>query len=57
MPKDYREAELNKGESVCIDRCVAKYMAVNMKIGEKMQGDAARQGAAGGAPGIGGFGR
>lgn len=58
IPKDYREADLNKGESVCIDRCVAKYMEVNIKIGEKMQGDAAaRGGEAGGQPGFGGFGR
>lgn len=56
LPKDYREADLNKGESVCIDRCVAKYMDVNIKIGEKMQADAmARAGQA--APGGGMFGR
>lgn len=49
LPKEYREGELNKGESVCVDRCVAKYMEVNMKIGEKMQNDAvARSGGAGG---------
>lgn len=57
IPKDYREGELNKGESVCIDRCVAKYMDVNMKIGQKMQEGAAARGAGGvgGAPGM--FGR
>lgn len=58
MPKEYREGDLNKGESVCIDRCVAKYMDVNVKIGEKMQGDAAAKGNGGGTSGLGGaFGR
>lgn len=35
--KSYHEAELSKGESVCIDRCVSKYFATNAKIGEKLQ--------------------
>lgn len=49
---------MNKGESVCIDRCVGKYMDVNIKIGEKMQSDAtARGGTAAGGAGFGGFGR
>jgi import inner membrane translocase subunit TIM10 len=49
IPADYREAELNKGESVCLDRCVAKFFEVNMKVSEKMQGEAAsRQGGGGG---------
>ncbi len=53
IPADYREAELNKGESVCLDRCVSKFFDVNMKVSEKMQGDAAvKQGGQGG----GGFG-
>lgn len=54
LPKEYRESELNKGESVCIDRCVAKYMEVNIKIGEKMQGAATAKESGGG---FGGFGR
>ena len=45
----YREADLNKGESVCLDRCVAKFFEVNVKVSEKMQGEAqGRQGGAGG---------
>lgn len=28
----YAEPDLNKGESVCIDRCVAKYFEVNKKV-------------------------
>ncbi|ODQ53492.1 hypothetical protein SAICODRAFT_56325 [Saitoella complicata NRRL Y-17804] len=34
IPPKYGEGELNKGESVCIDRCVSKYFEVNQKIGE-----------------------
>lgn len=53
IPTDYREPDLNKGESVCLDRCVSKFFDVNLKVSEKMQGDAAmRQGT----PGAGGLG-
>ncbi|MCJ1469988.1 protein transporter tim10 [Pseudocyphellaria aurata] len=56
IPPDYREGELNKGESVCLDRCVSKFFDVNVKVSEKMQGDAAmRQGGAAGAGGAGGY--
>jgi mitochondrial import inner membrane translocase subunit TIM10 len=41
IPSDYRESELNKGESVCLDRCVSKFFEVNVKVSEKMQGEAA----------------
>jgi hypothetical protein len=55
----YAEPDLNKGESVCIDRCVAKYFEVNKKVGEKLQavGANAQGGAApGGSSGsFGGF--
>ncbi|KAF9889934.1 protein transporter tim10 [Aspergillus nanangensis] len=53
IPTDYREADLNKGESVCLDRCVAKFFDVNIKVSEKMQGEAAQK--QGGGMG-GGFG-
>ncbi|KAF7794113.1 hypothetical protein EIP86_005243 [Pleurotus ostreatoroseus] len=33
----YAEGDLNKGESVCIDRCVGKFFEVNKKVGEKLQ--------------------
>ena len=39
VPADYREGDLNKGESVCLDRCVSKFFDVNMKVSEKMQND------------------
>ncbi|KAH9829002.1 Mitochondrial import inner membrane translocase subunit tim10 [Teratosphaeria destructans] len=49
IPPEYREADLNKGESVCLDRCVAKFFEVNVKVSEKMQSEAGqRQGGAGG---------
>jgi len=54
VPADYREADLSKGESVCLDRCVAKFFEVNIKVSEKMQNAAA--GAQGGAGGGGMFG-
>ena len=40
---------MNKGESVCIDRCVAKFFEVNKKVGEKLQALGAGAAAAGGA--------
>ncbi|KAG8709587.1 protein transporter tim10 [Ceratobasidium sp. 395] len=45
----YAEPDLNKGESVCIDRCVAKFFEVNRKVGEKLQ--SMGQGAAGAGSG------
>ncbi|WVR06460.1 mitochondrial import inner membrane translocase subunit TIM10 [Kwoniella sp. DSM 27419] len=32
----YIEGDLLKGESVCIDRCTAKFFEVNKKVGERM---------------------
>lgn len=34
VPREYGEGELNKGEMVCIDRCVNKYFSANLKIGQ-----------------------
>ncbi|ORX69327.1 hypothetical protein K493DRAFT_257532 [Basidiobolus meristosporus CBS 931.73] len=36
IPSNYADGDLNKGESVCIDRCVAKFFQVNKKVGDKM---------------------
>lgn len=36
IPPKYKDAELNKGESVCIDRCVAKYLEIHERIGKKL---------------------
>lgn len=51
IPGDYREGDLNKGESVCLDRCVSKFFDVNIKVSEKMQGEAAQK--QGGGMGLG----
>ncbi|XP_067211053.1 mitochondrial import inner membrane translocase subunit Tim10 [Linepithema humile] len=32
----YAEAELGKGESICLDRCIAKYLDVHERIGKKL---------------------
>jgi import inner membrane translocase subunit TIM10 len=36
VPPKYKDAELNKGEAVCLDRCVAKYLDVHDRIGKKL---------------------
>jgi import inner membrane translocase subunit TIM10 len=36
IPPKYSEAELGKGESVCLDRCIAKYLEVHERIGKKL---------------------
>uniref|UniRef100_A0A4Y0BPA4 Zf-Tim10_DDP domain-containing protein n=3 Tax=Anopheles funestus TaxID=62324 RepID=A0A4Y0BPA4_ANOFN len=36
IPPKYGDSELGKGESVCIDRCVAKYLEVHERIGKKL---------------------
>lgn len=36
VPTRYRDSELSKGESVCLDRCVAKYLDVHERIGQKL---------------------
>ncbi|EON69832.1 mitochondrial import inner membrane translocase subunit tim10 [Coniosporium apollinis CBS 100218] len=48
IPPTYAEGDLNKGESVCLDRCVSKFFEVNVKVSEKMQGDAQNRGGGGG---------
>lgn len=36
VPPHYKEPELTKGESVCLDRCVAKYLDLHEKLGRKL---------------------
>jgi import inner membrane translocase subunit TIM10 len=36
IPPKFKEAELGKGESVCIDRCVAKYLDIHERVGKKL---------------------
>ncbi|KAI3657913.1 hypothetical protein MP638_003550 [Amoeboaphelidium occidentale] len=33
----YHDPDLNKGESVCVDRCAAKFVQVFKTLSEKMQ--------------------
>ncbi len=54
VPTDYRESELNKGESVCLDRCAAKFFDVHMKVSEILQKETQQRGGAGGGFGFGG---
>jgi import inner membrane translocase subunit TIM10 len=37
IPPQYREGELNKGESVCLDRCAAKFFETQKLVGQAMQ--------------------
>lgn len=36
IPPKYHDAEVNKGEAVCIDRCVAKFLDIHERIGKKL---------------------
>ncbi|ETW87508.1 mitochondrial import inner membrane translocase [Heterobasidion irregulare TC 32-1] len=48
----YAEGDLNKGESVCIDRCVAKFFEANKKVGERLQSVGANAMGSGGPMGV-----
>lgn len=37
IPTKFADGELTKGESVCLDRCAAKYIEVSEKVGQQMQ--------------------
>jgi import inner membrane translocase subunit TIM10 len=39
ISNSYLEGDLHKGESVCIERCVAKYFEANAKVGGKLSGN------------------
>lgn len=36
VPPKYKDNELSKGEAVCLDRCVAKYMDIHDRVGKKL---------------------
>ncbi|KAH8547557.1 Tim10/DDP family zinc finger-domain-containing protein [Umbelopsis sp. PMI_123] len=40
IPRKYHEPDLSKGEMVCIDRCVAKYISIQKLLGKKMEDNA-----------------
>ena len=54
VPGDYREGELNKGESVCLDRCSSKFFEAWMKTSDVMMKFSEQMGT-GAAGGTGGF--
>lgn len=37
IPTKYKDADIAKGEAVCIDRCVAKYWEIHERVGKKLQ--------------------
>jgi mitochondrial import inner membrane translocase subunit TIM12 len=37
IPGRFGEEELNKGELVCVDRCVAKFFKANLIIGQYLK--------------------
>lgn len=47
IPQDYREGELNKGESVCLDRCAAKFFETQQKVSDQVQKEMQARGGAG----------
>jgi import inner membrane translocase subunit TIM10 len=44
IDKTYREGELSKGESVCLDRCAAKFFEAHQHISEQLQKEGAARG-------------
>ncbi|KAI8977512.1 Tim10/DDP family zinc finger-domain-containing protein [Mycotypha africana] len=46
ISKNYTQAELSQGEALCIDRCVAKYIDVNLKVQAKMNENSGQAAAA-----------
>ena len=36
IPSKYHEGELSKGEAICLDRCVSKFMDVQERAGKKL---------------------
>lgn len=36
IPPKYSEGDLSKGEAVCLDRCVAKFLEIHDRIGKKL---------------------
>ncbi|CAG9761793.1 unnamed protein product [Ceutorhynchus assimilis] len=36
IPPVYNDSEIAKGEAVCIDRCVAKFLDIHERIGKKL---------------------
>lgn len=54
VPPKYNDSELTKGEAVCVDRCVAKFMDVHDRIGKKLtaMSNPEQQTGSGALPGV-----
>jgi len=55
ISKKYTEPDVSKGEGVCLDRCVAKFLEIHDRVGRKLtqmtvQDDAMMKRMAGGGP-------
>ncbi|KAK4100708.1 hypothetical protein N658DRAFT_497149 [Parathielavia hyrcaniae] len=48
VDRSYREADLSKGEAVCLDRCSAKFFEAHQTISEQLQKEGAARGLGGG---------
>jgi import inner membrane translocase subunit TIM10 len=53
VPKDYREGELNKGESVCLDRCASKFFEAHQVVSQQLEKESVQRGGAGGFSSLG----
>lgn len=47
IDQSYREGELTKGESVCLDRCASKFFEAHQTISEQLQKEGAARGFGG----------
>lgn len=36
IPPRYHDGDLTKGEAICLDRCVGKFMEIHDKVGKKL---------------------
>ena len=46
IPPKYHDGELSKGEAICLDRCVSKFMDVQERAGKKLTAMFAQEQAA-----------
>lgn len=48
VDRTYREADLSKGEAVCLDRCSAKFFEAHQSVSDQLQREGAARGFGGG---------
>lgn len=51
IPNTYKEGDLSKGEAVCLDRCVAKYIEIHESMGKRLTEKSMQEQAAAISPG------